>query len=853
MRQFLCLLCFASLARAIDLAGIWTGFEGDVAKPLYDNYAISAISSNTYKIQCLDGPAPSAQPTAACGWFNGSFSVTGSSVSMELNTGTNMNGKLNTSNLDCGWTQLQPQCPFSADACSQIGRNPSVQQVCTTIYWENNSTWVLVSDGIEEVHIVSMNHLDVGYNGINPIRGFINNILNVYFHLYFPRAIEVAETLRVENRTEGFVYTTHPFLVSLYLDCPPNLVLSGIQLRCPSASEVETFKAAVLRGDITWHRGPMNLQPENMDANLFEGAIALAADLDKLFGLPLKQTLSQRDVPGMTRGVVPLLVKNNASAISIGVNGGSCPSLVPKLFVWKDKPSGAEILTMVHPYGYPNNPGNTNANPGGLARPNCITTPGFNQALCFAFRTDNSGPPLDIFEVINNWAVIQAQFPGATLKASTLDNFVAELQAQHIQASLPVVTGEIGDVWIQGISADPLKMAHFRSLVKTRNECLAKGSCTKDSVDMKNATRFLIKPPEHTWGLPSVPDPLQGITWNNSDFEKVRHNPGFLDSASSWNEQRVFNELTIDAFSSDSPFVTRAKELYDELIPRLPNPTEEGFTKTTAATEQTCGNFKLQFNGNGAVSSFLDTRTNKNWASASFPLAQILYQTFTNDDYHQSTCNGVFGGKSPHAESQEINGTLDALWIKRSSDASASCTFLASISMPAHVVTNYGAAQVYWVNVTVTTDGLAVNLQFFNKTRTRLAESLMFTFATPIQSGYHWVIDKLGTAIAPEEVITGGNPYQHASWGGIAYVPTTGQTGQTLKISSDHVPLVCVGTPSVVPSALIANVMPITETVTTMGFNIFNNVWNTNYIFWYPYVDGSGDENARYAFKLQIQ
>ena len=71
----------------------------------------------------------------------------------------------------------------------------------------------------------------------------------------------------------------------------------------------------------------------------------------------MTQTLSQRDVPGMTRGVIPLLVAVNASAISIGVNGASCPPNVPKAFVWQEPESGAEILGMVHPYGYPNNPG----------------------------------------------------------------------------------------------------------------------------------------------------------------------------------------------------------------------------------------------------------------------------------------------------------------------------------------------------------------------------------------------------------------------------------------------------------------------------------------------------------------
>ena len=46
--------------------------------------------------------------------------------------------------------------------------------------------------------------------------------------------------------------------------------------------------------------------------------------------------------------------------------------------------------------GYPENPGPDPAHPGGLSVDNCVTIEGFSKALCFAFRTDNSGPPLHI-------------------------------------------------------------------------------------------------------------------------------------------------------------------------------------------------------------------------------------------------------------------------------------------------------------------------------------------------------------------------------------------------------------------------------------------------------------------------
>lgn len=71
---------------------------------------------------------------------------------------------------------------------------------------------------------------DVGYDGISPEIGFINNILNRYFNEYFPRAVNLSEQLRAGEYVENFVYTTHPWLVSLFLDCPEHFRLSDIPL-----------------------------------------------------------------------------------------------------------------------------------------------------------------------------------------------------------------------------------------------------------------------------------------------------------------------------------------------------------------------------------------------------------------------------------------------------------------------------------------------------------------------------------------------------------------------------------------------------------------------------------------------
>jgi len=39
---------------------------------------------------------------------------------------------------------------------------------------------------------------------------------------------------------------------------------------------------------------------------------------------------------------------------------------------------------------------------------------------------------------------------------------------------------------------------------------------------------------------------------------------------------------------------------------------------------------------------------------------------------------------------------------------------------------------------------------------------------------------------------------------------------------------------------------PIKTPITGVGFNLFNNVWDCNFIFWYPFLDEDKDFRARF-------
>lgn len=136
-----------------------------------------------------------------------------------------------------------------------------------------------------------------------------------------------------------------------------------------------------------------NAEPEIADASLLISGIQLTHDLDVKFNKSLTITLSQRDVPGMTRSIIPVLKKVGVRAISVGVNGASAPPVVPSAFVWRDPVSGEDIIAMWHPGGnifLINSIFDINQikGYGGIDIPDCVIVPGFEHALAFAIRGD---------------------------------------------------------------------------------------------------------------------------------------------------------------------------------------------------------------------------------------------------------------------------------------------------------------------------------------------------------------------------------------------------------------------------------------------------------------------------------
>ena len=114
----------------------------------------------------------------------------------------------------------------------------------------------------------------------------------------------------------------------MFFNCPPNLVLAGIQLKCPTTDELQLIERAIRTGSITWQAGAMNMQYEWMDERALNLSLDLSVSLAKRFNVSVPCVVSVRDVPGVPISIVQSLNRYFSKycpykpMLTVGVNGG---------------------------------------------------------------------------------------------------------------------------------------------------------------------------------------------------------------------------------------------------------------------------------------------------------------------------------------------------------------------------------------------------------------------------------------------------------------------------------------------------------------------------------------------------
>ncbi len=461
---------------------------------------------------------------------------------------------------------------------------------------------------VKTVHVVFTDHLDVGWTD------FAIDVINDYFHVFFPRAYETFGDLGSDPTV--FKYSTHPWIVSLFLDCPQEIVPT---LRCPSVDQKERFKEYVGKGAIVWQGNPFDLYIELLDPSLYEYGLTIAEEINEDFDNPPNVTLAHIDAPSATRGMVPLARRQGVEAIYFGWNGGVVAPEVPSTpaaFVWQNgEDENTSVIGMLYKGSY-------GSSFGGHTLPACIVVPDVEHALCLSFTfapdgtQENGGPP-DAKTVLQIHESLRLQFPQGIPIASTFDAFTRQIV--KAKDKLPVFDQEIGDTWIYGVPGDPLKFARYREMTRARAECIASKVCDPKDPAIRNFSRFLLKIPEHNQGL-NTSNYLGsfGQQWANDWFYLVRPVWNFRTVEASWDEQRRFLDWAMAALDrSSSPSARNLRRRIDEGLAALEpkRPATAAMTPVVASQRFECGDFTIGFDpASGAISYLKDKLSGYEWA-----------------------------------------------------------------------------------------------------------------------------------------------------------------------------------------------------------------------------------------------
>jgi hypothetical protein len=658
------------------------------------------------------------------------------------------------------------------------------------------------------IHIIFKTHLDLGYTD------FARNVVRQYFDEFFPKAMAVAESLRQRGGPEKLIWTTGSWLVYELLEQA-------------TPEQRARFEAAIRAGDLAWHGLPCTLYSDLLDPSLFAYGLSLAQELDQRFG---RKTIAAKmtDVPGHTRGIVPLLAEAGIRFLHIGVNPASTTPDVPPVFVWRDEPSGCEVIVMYHKGSY-----------GELA-----LVPGLEDAIYFAHTNDNLGPPAEV-DVLETFARLQAQFPQARVIASTMDAFAACLLT--VKDTLPVVTGEIGNSWIHGAGTDPKKVAQLRELMRLRREWVAAGA--KED-ELGAFSRPLLLVAEHTWGMDEKVWLADFERYDRTGLAAMRQEAACRTFEASWQEQREYISQTVAALGT-TRLADEAKSRLAALEPRRPD--TGGFTRLANPHEAIeSEHFTLAFDDYGALTTLTEKGARRQWAGENNPLAGVRYEIFSAADYerffqqyiiHKAktavwaipdfTKPGMENTNPPH---QVWQPALAAIYTRREPDA-LRCRL--ELAFPTEASEPYGCPQCCTVEYRLpdAQPKIEITLQWFEKRACRLPEALWFDFQPRLRPSTAWQMDKLATVISPRQPVRDSERHLHA----IGERVWCTDTRRRLEIETWDAPLVAPGQPSLLN---YTNILP------TAGdgvhFLLYNNLWGTNHPMWY-------EEDARFRFQMNFQ
>jgi hypothetical protein len=657
---------------------------------------------------------------------------------------------------------------------------------------------------IRRVLIIFKCHLDLGFTDTQA------NVMHTYFKQYYPQAMAIAAQQREQNG-HRYIWTSAAWLLYEYLEQA-------------SPEERRKIEQAIASHDLAWHALPFNWQTEMLDSSMIEGCLGFSATLDARFG---HKTIGAKmtDVPGHSRGIVPLLSAAGVTLLDIGVNPASTPPDVPDVFVWKS-PDGSSLAMLYHHHDY-----------GGT-----VLVPGSDLAISVNVRVDNSGPHT-IDEIDSIYRDLYRRFPNAQLTAASLSNVAAAVDP--LRSTLPVVTEEMGDTWIYGAPSDPPKVARYREISRLRKEWIAGGKLSPCDGSDRQLLRRLALAPEHTWGT-DTKRYIDHEHYSPKELAEFLDKPGYRTMERSWQEKRD----DIDQGVANLPAPLRAEAEARLLSLTVAEPLHADLQQHDPHKEIRTSFHNVMLDAaTGSIRALVNRKSGYSWASADRPLALFTYQTLTQDDYKAFLNTYVvskdwwapqdFGKPNIekfHPESRDWHPELTQMWAGETAEAHR---VLAALSIDDAASERLGLVAwpaTMYLELVFPKAEPVVHLTYsaLNKSANRMPEAMWLTFKPQTKADARWTLEKVDQPVSPLDVVRGGARSMHAVTSRFAV-----KDGEhELAFTTLDAPVVALGNRSPLN---FSNELP--DLRQGVHVCLFNNAWGTNYPQW-------AGGNWRYRFTL---
>lgn len=638
-----------------------------------------------------------------------------------------------------------------------------------------------MNNKIKKVILLFKTHLDVGFTD------YSKNVIEHYVNEYIPKSIALAKQLRDSGRDERFVWTVGSWLVKHYFDV------------CSDA-ERRIMEDAIACGDISYHALPFTMHTEIMDESLFNYGLSIAQELDKKFG---KNTVAGKytDVPGHTKAIIPHLVKAGIRFLHIGVNPASMPPDVPDVFRWKYDDD--EIVVMYNKGYY-----------GEAAQ-----LPYTDTVVWFAHTNDNCGPQ-DAEEIIRIYEKIRSEYPNAEIVASDLNEVYKELKP--VESMLPVVTQEIGDTWIHGAGTDPKKMSQYRAMLRLLPEL--------SESDKKAAENYLICVPEHTWGMNEQIYLRDYDNFSKEELKRCCETDKYKKFMSSWDEQRKYVTDACEALSDNGK--AKARPLLDE-YKQMP-PELDKYELISDIKNIKIGDYNISLNSDGSLGKLL--RKENVIFTENDCIGKFVYEVFGSENYAHFQKQYLTHRFDWAIDDFGKNGCEKVLTSKKSYNTAVGNVYknekemLVELLPAFEACEKFGCPRKIYMSVVFNANDIQFDFSLFCKDANRLGEAVWIGFRTNFSSCR---IRKLGKWIDTNDVVSNGGRTLHATDFGV-------RLDECTEIQSIDTALVAAGRPSLLN---FSNNLP--DYKQGVWFNLYNNVWGTNFPMWY-------NENMRFRFIIRF-